>query len=155
MIWKKSLISFIASGYRGKHIVNIISVVVDGNVTVLTERNPPLPNGNVLALTYMLESKTEIFLQHFADIPPVKGLNHIDNLYLAFVDNEIKGLHPEFIDNGSCGLSVRRLTDHADACDFLASGLHEKRVLAAYYRVAYRLLGTTGQHAEQNQKVNQ
>jgi len=155
MIWKKSLISFIAGGYWGKHIVKIISVVVDGNVTVLTERNPPLPNGNVLALTYMLESKTEIFLQHLADIPPVKGLNHIDNLYLAFADNEIKGLHPKFINNGSCGLPAGRLADHADACDFLTTGLHEKRVLAAYYRVACRLLGTTGQLAEQNQEVNQ
>jgi hypothetical protein len=80
----------------------------------------------------MLESKTEIFLQHFADIPPVKGLNHIDNLYLAFVDNEIESLHPEFIDYGSRGLSVRRLTDHTDTCDFLTTGLHEKRILAAY-----------------------
>ena len=102
----------------------------------------------------MLEGKTKILFQYLADIPPVKRLNHIDNLYLAFVDNEIKGLHPEFIDNGSCGLPVRRLTDHADACDFLATGLHEKRVLAAYYGVACRLLGTTGQHAEQGQEVN-
>lgn len=87
--------------------MDFMPVVVYGDITVLTERNPSFPDSKVLALTDMLEGKTEILPQHLTDIPPVQGFDHIEYLHLPVVDNEIESLHPEFIDNGSCRLSVR------------------------------------------------